>query len=123
MTCHGNGDDHCCYVEGAPCVHLTSTDDRKWACGLLVELGSWEAVHADLRYLETPRPVWIQRGVPDCGDWLGPGCCFGREREEEALALYRKAAQRPGTPLAVRLRAAAVSGHTETGEPGATVAS
>ncbi len=58
---------------------------RRWACTLLVELGSWDAVHADPRYLQLVKPVWdaVNRRVgrtviPSCGGW-GPGtgqCCY-----------------------------------------------
>lgn len=87
MPCHGNGADHCCYVEGEPCPHLLVdvVPGRRWACGLLVELGTWERVHADPRYLAVPAPVWRARGVPDCGDFRGSAdgsilqCCFAED--------------------------------------------
>lgn len=78
-ACHGNGDDHCCYVEGKVCPFLeeNTVEGRRWVCGLLRELGSWEAVHADPRY-KPIQEVWDRVGIESCGAW-GPGtnqCCF-----------------------------------------------
>lgn len=88
--CHGNGDNHCCYLPGGsnvefgegvcPFLVQNVVPGRRFACGLLVELRRWEAVHADERYLATVAPKWRERGIADCGDW-GPGtnqCCFSR---------------------------------------------
>lgn len=72
MPCAGISDDHCCWVEGAPCPHLRddgSEADRRWVCTLREELGDWDAVHVDPRYGEHPRPVWVRLGLADCGDW------------------------------------------------------
>lgn len=88
--CHGNGADHCCYVNGAVCpfLEVDTVPGRKWACGLLRELGDWDKVHNDPRYLEHVRPVWYAAGVDDCGDFMGarsagryrgditPQCCY-----------------------------------------------
>lgn len=105
MTCHGNSPDSpCCMVVGEPCLFLVDVPGRKGGCGLYVELGSWDAVHHDRRYLHHVRPAWIERGVPDCGDWVGPGCCYGPGRTPESDAAFRKAALRPGTPVEVRRR-------------------
>lgn len=86
--CHGNGGDHCCYVRGDACSFLeqNTVPDRRWVCGLRRELGSWDAVHADLRYLTEVRPAWDEAGVVDCGDFQGPNrdgegdlqCCFAK---------------------------------------------
>lgn len=87
-ACDGSGDAdgaHCCFVEGADCLHLVigGPTGRRFACGLRTELGSWELVHADPRYLAHPKPVWERIGMPDCGDWTGNSngaqCCFARE--------------------------------------------
>jgi hypothetical protein len=48
---------------------------RRWACGLLRELGSWEAVHADVRYAPI-QAVWNRVGIESCGAWMPkPGQC------------------------------------------------
>lgn len=78
-TCHGNGDNHCCYVAGAVCDYLeeNSIPGRRWTCGLLRELGSWDQVHADPRY-QPIQAEWDKVGIESCGAW-GPGtgqCCF-----------------------------------------------
>ncbi len=59
----------CCWVEGQPCPHLDGD-----VCSLRRELGSWEAVHADPRYLATPAPVWREHGIADCGDYVCGDC-------------------------------------------------
>lgn len=79
-ACHGNGETHCCWVAGEVCEFLeeNTVPGRRWACGLLRELGNWNAVHADPRY--APIQVeWDKVGIESCGAW-GPGsgqCCFG----------------------------------------------
>lgn len=80
MTCHGNGEDHCCYVAGVPCRFLEegTVPGRRWACGLLRQLGSWEVVHADPGYQAHVQSEWDKVGITSCGEW-GPGsnqCCF-----------------------------------------------
>lgn len=85
-NCHGNGSEHCCWVEGVECrfLEVDTVPGRHWVCGLKRELGDWEAVHEDPRYLEHVRPVWDLHSVRDCGDWRGPlrdgsgseQCCF-----------------------------------------------
>jgi len=79
--CHGNRADPCCYVEGVLCrfVEQGTVPGRRWACGLLRKLGSWEGVHADLGYQWHVQQVWNEVGIESCGAW-GPGtgqCCFG----------------------------------------------
>ena len=97
MVCDGNGDsngDHCCTIGGKDCPHLVvdGPTGRRFACGLFTELGDWELVHTDPRYLADVR----QEGTADCGDWWGPSrettvalagvetshvqaqCCFAR---------------------------------------------
>ena len=73
MPCRGTGPDHCCYIGGKPCQFLITdhTDDegnfRKWACGLRAELGNWDAVLADPRYIEHVQGAW-REGI-NCRDW------------------------------------------------------
>lgn len=77
-VCHGNQDEHCCWVNGERCPHLVeNVGGRRWACGLMVELGSWELVHADSRYAPI-QAEWDKVGIESCGAW-GPGtnqCCY-----------------------------------------------
>lgn len=57
MKCHGrNADDHCCYINGKPCLFLEENTEVgfRWSCGLRRELGSWDAVLADPRYYDGP---------------------------------------------------------------------
>jgi hypothetical protein len=68
--------DHCCWVDGEICrfLEIDTVQGRHWVCGLRRELGSWDKVHADSRYLEHVRPFW-QRFNPslNCGDWPPAG--------------------------------------------------
>lgn len=88
MKCHGNGADHCCYLgKYGPCEHIeeNTVPGRRWSCGLFRVLGSWEAVHADARYLKDVKPKLEDIGLGvDCGEWpqalvpLPKGrCCWG----------------------------------------------
>jgi hypothetical protein len=83
--CHGNGADHCCYFHGpCPFLETDTVSGRHWVCGLRRELGSWDLVHTDPRYLTTVKPVWIENGVDDCGEFRGTGrlqCCFADDHE------------------------------------------
>jgi hypothetical protein len=78
MACIGIGDaqgGHCCWVHGEVCRFLLENHEgRRFACGLRVELGDWDKVHADPRY----RPialVFVDEGL--CGDWQPQAnvCC------------------------------------------------
>jgi hypothetical protein len=77
--CHGNA-EHCCFVDGEVCRYLeeNTVPGRRWACGLLRRLGSWDAVHADAGYLACVQPVWDRVGIESCGAWgEGTGqCCY-----------------------------------------------
>lgn len=85
-SCTGEGwdGDHCCYVRGERCVHLVENQaGRRYACGLFLKYGSWEAVNASpeyklvgdkwvaisqpFNYCETFNPVWC------CRSDLNPG--------------------------------------------------
>lgn len=74
--CNGNDEDHCCWIDGNVCPHLeeNTVEGRRWACGLRRELGSWEAVHVDVRYLTDVQPCW-DRVDPEgaCGEFPAPG--------------------------------------------------
>jgi hypothetical protein len=78
--CHGNQPQHCCWVAGEVCPFLEegTVPGRRWACGLRRELGSWDAVHADARYIAHVQVEWDKVGIESCGAW-GPGtgqCCY-----------------------------------------------
>lgn len=92
--CHGNGADHCCYIDGSVCPYLeTDTlDGRHWVCSLRRELASWTAVYADPRYIADVKPAWVRKNVADCGEFqggldMGPPltvefqCCFADQDE------------------------------------------
>jgi hypothetical protein len=57
MPCLGNSEKSCCFIKGEPCPYLIYdyTDEnghfRKFACYLRAELGSFDAVIADPRYI------------------------------------------------------------------------
>ena len=82
--CHGNGEDHCCYLGTAGvCEYIEeyTVEGRRWACGLYRELGSWDVVHDDPRY-QPIKEILSEWGYL-CGTW-GPGtnqCCFKSETE------------------------------------------
>ena len=73
MACAGNSADHCCYINGEPCPHLRDDGPdatRRWVCTLREELGSWDAVHVDPRYLRDVQPFWNGYAPTlGCGDW------------------------------------------------------
>lgn len=73
--CHGNGEDHCCYFGGEVCPFLRDDGPkpnkagvRRWVCTLYEELGDWQGVHDDPRYLATVEPMW--RGAGWVMEWL-----------------------------------------------------
>lgn len=78
VICTGRGgthpNRHCCYVQGKVCEFLIEDHKgRRFACGLMAELGSWDKVHADPRYALLAIH-W--KGQPLCGDWQPkPGTC------------------------------------------------
>lgn len=79
-VCDGMGPEHCCWAEGEWCPWLVENgpDGRRWSCGLLAELGHWDMVHQDRRYLRWPKPAWERAGITvDCGDWPPPGTYCG----------------------------------------------
>ena len=77
MQCPGNTEDHCCYISGQRCHFLEedTVPGRRWACGLYRELGGWQAVYVDPRYLQTVKPHWMGTALEeyDCGQWPPPG--------------------------------------------------
>ena len=72
FKCDGNGPDHCCYIQNEVCPHLeeNTIPGRRWVCGLMRRLGSWDAVHTSVAYLAFPATAWRVLSVPDCGDFI-----------------------------------------------------
>jgi len=67
---------HCCWLEGKVCKFLRDDGPsarRRWVCILREELGSWDAVHTDPRYVEQVQPTVRRLTGADCGDWPPPG--------------------------------------------------
>lgn len=80
MICRGTADDHCCWLgEHGVCEFLTEQapdrlSGRRWVCTLRAQLGSWERVHVDPRYLDRVKPKLAGMDIDvDCGDWPRPG--------------------------------------------------
>jgi len=71
MPCNGNGADHCCWVRGKPCAELVEYDprapERRWACGIMLDLHDWDKVIASDRYKEATGDAWVD-GL-NCKDW------------------------------------------------------
>lgn len=91
-ACTGNGEDHCCYFNGLACPHIeeNTVPGRRWACGLLRELGDWDQVIASDRYQQAVQPLFDANPAlngMNCRDWPqgysgvmahGRGlCCYG----------------------------------------------
>lgn len=80
--CKGNKDNHCCWFQGKECQYLEfDTNGREIACGLLLELGDWESVYKDERYIRDVKSKIIASDIGcDCGDWpkvsSGHWCSF-----------------------------------------------
>lgn len=68
-SCHGNGDDHCCYWNSEPCPYLeeNTVPGRRWACGLYRQYGDWDVVHASTEYQQV-ETLW--RGSGELWEWL-----------------------------------------------------
>lgn len=81
--CHRNLDDHCCHLHGVRCPHLLENVEEgfRWTCGLRKELGSWEAVHQDPRYIQDVQPFWNEwgdhMGQYQCGTYTCQNCIDG----------------------------------------------
>lgn len=76
FICHGNCKLVCCFFDGEPCKYLeeNTVEGRRWACQLYRELGSWEKVHNDKRYIEDIKP---RINDVDCGEYpFGKGGSF-----------------------------------------------
>jgi len=74
MRCLGrNLDEHCCWVDGKVCKFLEENTEPgyRWSCGLRRELGSWDAVITDSRYVNEILPLHRAKGM-NCRDWPKP---------------------------------------------------
>jgi len=72
----GTAKKHCCWIGGAVCPFLTTSDADGfiWACALRRREGSWAGVYETVEYKSIVRPALTQAGIAaDCGDWPGPG--------------------------------------------------
>ena len=70
MPCLGNRTPHCCHIDGKDCPFLeeNTVEGRRWACGLMVELGDWDAVIESARYKEVVAPAFEPLDM-NCRDW------------------------------------------------------
>lgn len=85
--CTGRGaanGDHCCYPDGVRCQFLVeNVEGRKYACGLMAELGDWDKVLTDPRY-QPVQAIWDRTGLyltngSSCKTWQPEAgqCCRG----------------------------------------------
>jgi hypothetical protein len=79
--CHGNTAEHCCSFWGVICPYVeeNTVPGRRWACGLLRELGTWAQVERDPRYIRDVQPHLdklsaLMRREVSCRLWPLPGC-------------------------------------------------
>lgn len=84
-ACNGSGvqgeDTHCCWVDGSPCQYLVeNADGRRYACGLRINHGSWQAMERSDEYKEIG-DYWVSKGLPFdyCQSYNPIFCC----RQEE----------------------------------------
>ena len=71
MSCKGrNLDKVCCQTRNWTCPYLEENTELgyRWTCGLRRELGSWDAVLEDMRYIEGPGEYFKRFNV-NCKDW------------------------------------------------------
>ena len=95
VLCIGRGaadGTHCCFVRGEVCLYLADNGEgaeRRYECSLRRDLGSWEAVHADLGYQVNVQAAWDELGtnengeplIESCGSWQPPpGICCRQPR-------------------------------------------
>lgn len=76
VACLGTTDNHCCWLGGpGQCQYLQKNfETKEIACGLMVELGTWENVYADSRYINNVKPhLENYRPGLDCGEYPWPG--------------------------------------------------
>ena len=87
MSCSGNTDEHCCTFRfGGDCKYIeeNTVPGRRWACGLMRELGDWDKVITSDRYRKDVEPKWrgtyLTRVDLNCRDWpIAPMTCDCRD--------------------------------------------
>jgi hypothetical protein len=84
-ACTGAGanDDHCCYVDGKRCQYLVENEaGRRYACGLMLKYGSWEAMNASTEY-RSVGVHWAAKGRPFnyCETFDPAFCCRPEYRD------------------------------------------
>ena len=94
VSCTGSGAyveskgkiDHCCYQRGVRCVHLReNVAGRRYACGLLIDFGSWEAMNLSEEY-EPVGEYWesIKQPFNYCETFDPSFCCRPELRQGRA---------------------------------------
>ena len=83
--CVGEGvdGDHCCYVAGTVCPHLReNVAGRRFACGLMLEHGSWAKVVKSEGYREIGE-TWASLSLPFnyCETFDPAFCCKAEYRD------------------------------------------
>lgn len=83
--CTGQGadGDHCCYLGSRRCAHLVeNTAGRRYACGLMVKYGDWEAMTQSPEYAPVG-DYWASRGLPFnyCQTFDPSFCCRPEHRQ------------------------------------------
>ena len=72
MKCLGrNLDEHCCWILGEVCEFLEENTEAgfRWTCGLRRELGDWDKVLKDKRYIDGPHAaIYAKGGVAEGGN-------------------------------------------------------
>lgn len=76
MLCNGDLEDHCCWIPPFGVCPYLDVSTGKPLCSLRVELGSWDRVHHDPRYMRDILPVMALTGA-NCGDWPPPNTRCG----------------------------------------------
>ena len=85
----GRNDDHCCYLAGVRCVNLMeNVDGRRYACGVLLKYGSWEAMNASPEYKHVGEH-WVSMGLPhNYCEVFSPGFCCRPEHRHERTGIH-----------------------------------
>ena len=58
--------------EGVECGYLEENTEKesRWSCGLRHELGDWDLVHIDQRYIQNVKPKLDKLpNITHCEDW------------------------------------------------------
>ena len=80
MKCLGrNLNEHCCWINNKVCKFLEEYSEPgfRWSCGLRRELGSWDAVIEDKRYMDgddSPGRVFGKFAYKNCKNFQCGDC-------------------------------------------------